>query len=158
MFNILGHGIDAFALEDALVLDLFAGTGALGIEALSRGARACTFVEMDAAARGLIRTNVEALGLTGVTKIYRRDATKLGAAGPREQFSLVLLDPPYGRALGEAALAEAAAGGWLLPGAVIVLEERADVTIAWPAGFTVLDERTWGDSKALFARYRGTQD
>ena len=99
------------------VLDVFAGTGALGIEALSRGAAFCLFVEEAAPARGLIRRNVEAFGLTGVTKLYRRDATDLGPASPRDTFGLVLADPPYGRGLGEAALTAAAAGGWLAPGA-----------------------------------------
>ncbi len=156
MFNILAHGIDDFTLEGARVLDLFAGTGALGIEALSRGARACVFVEEDPGARGLIRRNIEAFGLTGVTHVYRRDATDLGDSGNRDPFTLVLLDPPYAKGLGERALTAAANGGWLATNAVIVLEERAGSAIALPDGFTVFDQRTWGDTMALFARFAGT--
>ncbi len=154
LFNILAHGIDDFAIDGARVLDLFAGTGALGIEALSRGAKACVFVEDDPEARGLIRRNIEAFGLTGVTHVYRRDATELGDSGNREPFTLVLLDPPYGKGLGERALASAANGGWLAADAVIVLEERAGTAIALPEGFEVLDQRTWGDTMALFARFK----
>ena len=155
MFNILAHGLDDFAIDGARVLDLFAGTGALGLEALSRGARACVFVEDDPGARGLIRRNIEAFGLTGVTHVYRRDATDLGDSGNRDPFTLVLLDPPYGKGLGERALAAAAMGGWLARGAVIVLEERAGTAVVVPEGFAVLDQRTWGDTMALFARFTG---
>lgn len=153
MFNILAHGIDGFDIAGAVVLDLFAGTGALGLEALSRDAASCLFVETDAEARGLIRRNVEALGQTGTTRIYRRDATDLGLAGNREPFTLAFADPPYGKALGEKALAAAAAGGWLADGAIVVLEERAGVSLAWPEGFALLDQRTWGDTQAAFARF-----
>ena len=155
VFNILAHGIDAFTLDGVRVLDLFAGTGALGIEALSRGAAFALLVEEDATARGLIRQNVETLGLTGQTRIYRRNATALGPALPRERFGLVLADPPYGKGLGERALAAAAEGGWLEPGAIAVLEERADVAVVWPPGFTPLDHRKWGDTAAHFARWLG---
>ena len=95
------------------MLDLFAGSGALGLEALSRGARFCLFVEESAEARAAIRRNVEALGLTGTTKIFRRDATRLGPAGTMQPFDLVFLDPPYGKGLGEKALQSAAEGGWI---------------------------------------------
>ena len=156
VFNILAHGIDGFAIDGARVLDLFAGTGALGIEALSRGARSCVFVEEDPEARGLIRRNVEAFGLTGITRIYRRDATDLGPSGNREPFTLAFLDPPYGQGLGERALVSAASGGWLAADAIVVLEERAGTVIAWPEGFALLDQRTWGDTMAGFARYAGT--
>jgi len=154
LFNILAHGIEGFDLQGCRVLDLFAGTGALGIEALSRGAVFCLFVEENVAARGLIRRNIEAFGLTGQTRIYRRDATSLGPALPREKFGLVLVDPPYGKGLGEQALAAASEGGWLEPGAVAVLEERADALIAWPQGFEPLDTRTWGDTAVHFARWK----
>jgi 16S rRNA (guanine966-N2)-methyltransferase len=157
VFNILAHGIDDFAIEGARVLDLFAGTGALGIEALSRGAAFALFVEEDASARGLLRRNIEALGLTGETRIYRRDATRLGPALPRERFGLVFADPPYGKGLGEAALAAAGGGGWLEPGAVAVLEERADAAITWPSGFEALDDRRWGDTAVHFARWRAVE-
>jgi 16S rRNA (guanine966-N2)-methyltransferase len=155
MFNILEHGISDFNVRGARVLDLFAGTGALGIEALSRGALSCLFVEDAPDARGLIRQNIEAFGLTGVTRIYRRDATDLGDAGNRDPFDLVFLDPPYGRGLGEKAIASAAAGRWLAPGAVIILEERADVTINWPTGLTQLDARAYGDTRVFFTRLDG---
>jgi len=155
VFNILAHGIANFSLEGAKVLDLFAGTGALGLEALSRGAVTCLFVEEDAEARALIRQNVEALGLTGVTRVFRRDATSLGRAGKHGGFTLAFLDPPYGKRLGERALASAAAGAWLAGEAVVVLEERKGATIALPEGFTEIDHRTWGDTQVLFARWKG---
>lgn len=152
IFNILAHGldIDRDILADARVLDLFAGTGALGIEALSRGARACIFVEEGVEARGLIRRNVETLGLTGATKIFRRDATRLGEAGTIEPFSLLFADPPYRKQMGEKALASALAGKWLEPGAVCVLEEDAKAVIDIPSGFAELDRRVVGDSQVLF--------
>ena len=155
IFNILAHGIDGFTVEGAQVLDLFAGTGALGIEALSRGARFCLFVEEDAEARGLIRQNVEAFGLTGVTKVFRRDATDLGPAANKGGHTLAFLDPPYGRGLGERALAAAAGGGWLAGGAVCVLEERKDVGLALPEGFAAIDTRAWGDTRVSFLKYIG---
>jgi 16S rRNA (guanine966-N2)-methyltransferase len=158
VFNILGHGIPDFeGLDGAKVLDLFAGTGALGLEALSRGATFCLFVEEEAEARALIRRNVEALGLTGVTKIFRRDATDLGPAGRNEGFGLVFLDPPYGQGLAERALASAAAGSWLTPGAIAVIEERKGTAVALPAGFISLEQRSWGDTQVLFARFAGSK-
>lgn len=153
MFNILAHGIDNFAIEGARVLDLFAGTGALGIEALSRGASFCMFVDDDADARGTIRTNVDTFGLTGVTKIFRRDATGLGDAGKYGGFDLLFADPPYGKGLGERAFASAASGGWLSPGAIAVLEERHGISVELPVGFQILDHRSWGDTQAIFARW-----
>jgi 16S rRNA (guanine966-N2)-methyltransferase len=155
LFNILEHGVEGFAIESARVIDLFAGTGALGLEALSRGAAFCLFVENDVEARALIRTNIEALQLTGTTRIFRRDVTDLGPAGTMAPFGIAFLDPPYGRGLGERALASLAGGGWLAPGAAAVLEERADAAVALPPGFTEIDRRTWGDTQALFARYLG---
>ncbi len=134
VFNILLHGIEDFEIEGARVIDLFAGTGALGIEALSRGAAYCLFVEETAEARALIRTNVETFGLTGVTRIFRRDATDLGPAGNIEPFGLAFLDPPYSKGLGEKALVSLRDGGWLAPGAVIVLEERANAERGIAAG------------------------
>jgi 16S rRNA (guanine966-N2)-methyltransferase len=157
-FNILAHGVDGFTITGCRVLDLFSGTGALGLEALSRGASFCLFVEEDAGARGLIRRNIEAFGLTGATRIYRRDATTLGPALPRERFGLVMADPPYGKGLGEAALASAAAGGWLDPGALVVLEERAGTPIAWPPGFTLIASRRWGDTEVHFAHWAQPAD
>ena len=152
LFNVLEHGPARFEFEGARVLDLFAGTGALALEALSRGARYAVLIEEDAAARGAIRRNVEALSLTGVTKIWRRDATRLGEAGTLQPFDLVFCDPPYGESLGERALAAAAAGGWLAKGAVAVLEERADSEIAWPAPFEEIDRRRYGDTVIALAQ------
>jgi 16S rRNA (guanine966-N2)-methyltransferase len=155
IFNILAHGIPDFELLGARALDLFAGTGALGLEALSRGAAFCLFVEQEAEARALIRRNVEALGLTGVSKIFRRDATELGPAGRNGGFTLAFLDPPYGQGLAERALASAAQGAWLAPGAIVIIEERKGTGLSLPAGFDALDQRTWGDTQALFARFVG---
>jgi len=155
VFNILEHGIADFSLTGVRVLDLFAGTGALGLEALSRGAAFCLFVEADAGARGLIRRNIETLGLTGITKVFRRDATDLGPAGNRDGFGLAFLDPPYEQGLAPRALAAAAAGGWLGAGAIAVIEDSKRASVALPAGFTVVVERAWGDTVALFARFAG---
>ena len=149
VFNILVHSYGN-PLQDARVLDLFAGTGALGIEALSRGAAFALFVEESAEARGLIRGNVEAFGLTGRTRIFRRDATNLGPAGTVQPFALAFADPPYGRGLGERALASAVAGGWLSPGAVVVLEEAAAAVIAPIPGFSVAESRHIGDTAVHF--------
>ena len=118
VFNVLAHRFPE-KLDGARVLDLFAGTGALGLEAVSRGASHCLFIEESAEGRGLIRTNVEAFGLQGRTKIFRRDATALGPAGTIAPFGLVFADPPYGKGLGEAALKSARGGGWLAPALVL---------------------------------------
>jgi 16S rRNA (guanine966-N2)-methyltransferase len=153
VFNILAHGIADFELEGARVIDLFAGTGALGLEALSRGAAYCLFVEDSADARALIRTNIEAFGLSGETRIFRRDATDLGPAGNMEPYSLAFLDPPYGKGLGEKALAILAEGKWLTPGAICVLEDRVGVNVNLPPAFERLDTRTYGDTEVRFLRY-----
>ncbi len=151
LFNILIHGYGD-PVTDARVIDLFAGTGALGLEALSRGARHVLFVEEAAEARALIRRNVEALKLTGETRLYRRDATKLGPAGTHQPFDLAFLDPPYGRGLGETALASLLAGGWLKPGALAVLEEAAGAEVAPPEGFELIETRETGISRLWFLR------
>jgi 16S rRNA (guanine966-N2)-methyltransferase len=152
IFNILAHGIEGFSVEGARVLDLFAGTGALGLEALSRGARFCQFVDDDAAARGLIRRNADGLGVIGQCKIWRRDATKLGPWAPQPPFDLVFADPPYSRGLGHKALAALVAGGWLAPGAVVVLEEAVKAQVSDVAGLTLLDRRVYGDTQVRFYR------
>lgn len=151
LFNVLAHGYDD-PCEGARVLDLFAGTGALGLEAMSRGARYALFVDDSAEARGLIRANVEALGLTGATRLFRRDATKLGPTANIEPFSLVFCDPPYGRGLAERALASAREGGWLVPGALVVVEEAGEASVALPEGFELLETREYGESQLVFAR------
>src|SRR6187397_1671586 len=124
VFNILMHAYGD-PIDGARVIDLFAGTGALGIEAASRGAKFTLFVDNGAEARALLRNNVESLGLGGVTKVYRRDATDLGPAHPVEPFSLAFLDPPYGKGLAERALVSAGEGGWFKREALIVVEESA---------------------------------
>src|SRR5262245_78664 len=152
LFNILIHGIEDFEIEGARVLDLFAGTGGLGLEALSRGAAYCLFVEDHADARGVIRQNIEALGLTGASKVWRRDATQLGLASPMQPFQLLFADPPYGKGLGELAWRAAADGGWLAAGAVCVLEERAGIVPSAPPGFSVFETRVYGDTALYFLR------
>ena len=141
LFNILTHAYGD-PVTGARVLDLFAGTGALGIEALSRGATFALFVDDGAEARALLRENVEALGLGGVTRIFRRDATKLGPAHPLEPFSLVFLDPPYGKGLAEKSLVSARDGGWLMPEAlIVVVEEAADARVQDARGIYELERR-----------------
>lgn len=153
VFNILAHGIEDFDIAGARVIDLFAGTGALGCEALSRGARFCLFVDDAPASRGLIRQNIENLELTGVTRVFRRDAARLGSAGSVKPFDLLFADPPYGQGLAERALIAAAEGGWLKPGAVCVVEERFDADFTPPEHFALLDERRYGDTVVTFLRY-----
>ena len=152
IFNILSHGIKNFDVEGANVLDLFAGTGALGIEALSRGARSAVFVESSAAARAVIQENVLALGLGGVTRIFRRDATSLGVPQGRDRYSLVLADPPYGKQLAEAALTSAIEGGWLTPGAVVIVEEQASSPFLPTAPLVEVDRRIYGGTTVVIAR------
>ena len=154
LFNILVHAYGD-PVTGARVLDLFAGTGALGLEALSRGAAFALFIDDAAEARALLRENVAALGLGGVTRIFRRDACKLGPAHPIEPFSLAFLDPPYGRGLAEAALASARAGGWLTPAALIVVEEAASAAFAAPEGFDELERRRYDDTALIVLRHRG---
>jgi 16S rRNA (guanine966-N2)-methyltransferase len=151
LFTILIHAYDD-PIADARVLDLFAGTGALGIEAISRGAAFALFVDNGAEARALLRNNVEALGLGGMTKVYRRDAGNLGPAHPMEPFSLVFLDPPYRKGLAELALASAREGGWLKPEALIVVEEAADAGFKAPEGFEELERRDYDDTELVFLR------
>ncbi|WP_289032485.1 16S rRNA (guanine(966)-N(2))-methyltransferase RsmD [uncultured Roseibium sp.] len=151
IFNILAHGLET-EVDGARVLDLFAGSGALGLEALSRGARHCTFIEEGAEARGVIRRNMEALGLNGVAKIFRRDATRLGDAGNIEPFDLLFADPPYGKGMADKALLTAGTGGWVKSGSVCVVEERTGVDVSLPQGFEELDRRVVGDSQVLFLK------
>jgi 16S rRNA (guanine966-N2)-methyltransferase len=152
MFNILSSRLGP-VLEGKRVLDLFAGTGALGLEALSRGAEHVTFVDTGAESRGLVRDHIQAFGVAGITKLLRRDATALGTPGTFGQFDLVFLDPPYGQQLGEKALAELAANGWLKPGATIVWEESAEVPVTVPDGFTLDDEREYGAAAVRFLTF-----
>ena len=151
LFNILTHSYGD-AVPGARVLDLFAGTGALGLEALSRGAAFVLFVDDGAEARALLRGNVDALGAGGASKVYRRDATRLGPTHPMEPFSLVFLDPPYGKGLAERALTSARDGGWLTPNVLIVVEEASESGFASPAGFDEIERRKYGDTQLIFLR------
>ena len=158
LFNVLEHAAWSPGLADARVMDLFAGSGALGLEALSRGAAWCLFVETDDAARGVIRQNIETLApagdLFGRTRIHRRDATALGAkpATDGAAFDFTFLDPPYAKGLGERALNELLAGGWLAEGAVVVFERGADEPAPGAPGFDLLDERKYGAARVWFFR------
>ena len=154
MFNILEHAPWSNGVREQRVIDLFAGSGALGFEALSRGAAFCLFVETDEAARGAIRENVDAMGLFGRTRVHRRDATALGARpgadGPA--FDLAFLDPPYAKGLGETALARLLEGGWLSQDAVAVFERSVDEPPFAVPGFEVLDARDYGAARVHFLK------
>ncbi len=154
---MLEHAAWSKGVRDLRVIDLFAGSGALGFEALSRGAAFCLFVETDEAARGAIRENVEAMGVFGQTRVHRRDATDLGMrpGGDGPPFELAFLDPPYAKGLGEIALEKLAAGGWLTPSAVVVLERGASEPEVSVAGFTPLDVRDYGAARVHFFRFEG---
>jgi len=151
LFNILQHAYGD-PVSGARVLDLFAGTGALGLEAISRGAAFAQFVDDGVEARALQRQNVEALGVAAVTRIFRRDATRLGLVHPAEPFSLVFLDPPYGKGLAAKALASARDGGWLTDAALIVVEEATDAGFKAPDGFVETEQRTYDDTEFVFLR------
>ncbi len=170
VFNILAHApwspFQGGDLAGVRVIDVFAGSGALGFEALSRGAAFALFVDTDAAARGVIRTNAEAFALMGATRIHRRSAAALGAkpAGLGPPFDLAFLDPPYGQALATPALAALAEGGWLAREAVCVVETAAAEAVfpesqeagADPASilaFTLEDSRVYGAARVSFARH-----
>ncbi len=148
VFNRLAHGgyAEPPAPEGMRALDLFAGVGALGLEALSRGATACLFVDDHGPSRALIRRNVENLGLIGESRIHRRDATRMGPCRGAP-YDIVFLDPPYGEPLGAAALAGLLAGGWLAPQALAVWESARDAVEAAPEGFETRDDRLYGDTR-----------
>ncbi len=154
VFNLLVNGTQAIGLEGARVLDLFAGTGALGLEALSRGAAHCTFVDDGAASRALLRQNIEKMRAMGRSKVFRRDASRLGE-NRGAAFDLVFLDPPYGMGLGAQALASARAGGWLAPGARVVWEENAPQPA--PEGFDLRDQRRYGETWVTLLDHATTQ-
>ena len=151
LFNILTHAYEN-PIEGARVLDLFAGTGALGVEAVSRGAAFTLFVDNGAEARALLRNNVEALGLGGVTKVFRRDATNLGPAYPVEPFSLVFLDPPYGQGLADKSLTSLRDGKWLTRAALVVAEESKAAALIVPEGYEELERRAYDDTEFVFLR------
>lgn len=155
IFNILEHAPWSPGVRDRRVIDLFAGSGALGFEALSRGAAFCLFVETDEAARGAIRENVDSMGLFGRTRVHRRSAIDLGvrpgADGPA--FDLAFLDPPYAKGLGEQALARLASGGWLTPDAIVVFERGASEAPLVAENYEVLDEREYGAARVHFLKH-----
>lgn len=143
IFNLLVNGGYGDPITNARVLDLFAGTGALGFEALSRGAAYVLFIDEGAKARALVRQNIDILRVIGATKLFRRDATKLGPV-VGAPYNLIFLDPPYGKDLGAKALIAARDGGWLADDALIVWEEGSEqVTLD---GFDLLDARKYGDT------------
>ena len=148
LMGMLEGGRFGAPFDGGAVLDLFAGTGALGLEALSRGAESCTFVDDGRVAQGLIRANVAALGVAGRTRLLTCSALRLPRA--EHAASLVFLDPPYGKGLGSRALASARAGGWIAPGALVVWEESAPQPA--PEGFALLESRSWGDTVATLLR------
>lgn len=156
IFNILAHAEWAPDLDGARVMDVFAGSGGLGFEAMSRGAGFCLFVETDDAARGAIRDNVETFGLFGTTRVHRRDATQLGPrpGPPADAYDLVFLDPPYRKGLGEKALDALVAGNWLSEKAIIVFERAADegdfVTGVWDK----INTKTYGVAQVLFLKQK----
>jgi 16S rRNA (guanine966-N2)-methyltransferase len=152
IFDILIHR-HVGVVEGARVVDLFAGSGALGIEALSRGAKFALFVDNGPEARALLRANVDAFALGGVTRIWRADATLLGKAPAGPPFTLAFLDPPYDKGLAGPALAGLVEGGWLASGAVVVVEESAEAEIGAPTALRIVDERVYGETKVVFLAY-----
>lgn len=155
VFNILSHADWAPPLEGALIADIFAGSGALGLEAISRGAEHCLFVDQDPAARAAIRENVEAMGLFGCTRIFRRDATrlKIPPSNLRGPFTHVFLDPPYNQSLSEPAVRSLIRQGLVAEDGVFIIEESAEAELKL-GELEVLDERVWGAAKVMFAKAR----
>lgn len=153
IFNILEHRFGD-VIDGARVLDLCAGTGALGIEAISRGARSGLFIDMSAEARALVRGNLETMGVMGLARISKRDATHLGPAFNQGGFTLVFFDPPYGKGLSAKVLQSLARGNWMAPGGILVLEEKAGEEIALPEGFTEEDRRAYGETEIRFLRWQ----
>ncbi len=154
VFNVLEHAAWAEPLEGMRVIDLYAGSGALGFEAMSRGAGFCLFVETDDGARGVIRENADAYGLLGSTRVHRRSAIELGVrpGSTGEAFDLALLDPPYGKGLGEQTLARLRDGDWLKPGAIVVFERGSDEPEIETPGYERLDDRSYGAARVLILR------
>ena len=149
IFDILASRLGQ-SFEGLRVLDLFAGTGAMGLEALSRGAAGVVLVDTGVEARGVIRDNIEAMGAGGVAKLLRRDATALGPSGTMGAFDLIFLDPPYLQGLGEKAVVSARDGGWIAPDAMIVLEESRSAVLTLPDGFVLDDRREYGGAAVHF--------
>lgn len=154
IFNVLDHGYED-VVAGAHVLDLFAGTGAMGLEAMSRGATSGTFVDDSRRAVALIRANLDRLDLSSSARVLKRDARRLGQAGTGPPATLLLCDPPYAKALAGPALDAAAAGGWLASGALAVVEEQAGCAPELPVGFELVERRVWGDTEVVFACFVG---
>lgn len=154
VFNVLEHAAWSDPLDGLRVIDLYAGSGALGFEAISRGAGFCLFVETDDEARGAIRENADAYGVMGRTRVHRRSATDLGVrpGSDDEAFDLAFLDPPYGKGLGEQTLARLIEGNWLKPGAIVVFERGSDEPEIETPGYERLDVRDYGAARVLFLR------
>lgn len=150
VFNVIENGGYGDPIVGAKVLDLFAGTGAMGIEALSRGASEALFVENGRKAQDLIRKNIRTLALDAAV-LLRRDATRLGPS--LAVFDVVFLDPPYGKGLGERAIAAALSGGWIAPGALVIWEESVPPVL--PAELSQTDRRRFGDTWITLARMHG---
>ncbi len=146
LFNVISHNYSD-NLDNTRVLDLFAGTGALGIEALSRGARFTLFIENSIEGRGLLRQNIENFSLQGHSKVFRRDVTELGPIGSMTPFDLVFADPPYGCGFGEKAAAGLVAGNWLSPSGLFVLEEDKDSAPESLPGFELLETKSYAGTK-----------
>ncbi|MCF6325686.1 MAG: 16S rRNA (guanine(966)-N(2))-methyltransferase RsmD [Devosiaceae bacterium] len=151
LFSILASRLPA-GFVDIKVLDLFAGTGALGLEALSRGAQLAAFVDNGVQARGIIRSNIEFFGIGGQTKLLKRDATDLGTAEKFLPFDLIFLDPPYGHGMAEKALESGLDGGWFASSATLVLEEKRGCNVTVPGGFEMCDSRDYGASTVRFLK------
>lgn len=153
LFNLLEHNSDLPDIEGARIIDLFAGSGALGFEALSRGAAFCLFVEIASGARGIIRKNIEAFQLFGNTRIHRRSATDLGPkpTGVGDVFDIVFLDPPYGEGLIDPALVQLTRGSWLSESAIAILETASDEEPE-PEGWERLENRVYGETRITIVR------
>lgn len=154
IFNVLEHAAWSGPLDGIRVMDLYAGSGALGLEAISRGAAFCLFVETDEAARGAIRENADTCNVMGATRVHRRSATDLGPrpGSDGEAFDLAFLDPPYRQGLGEQTLTRLLDGGWLKPGAVVVYERGSDEPEVDTPGYRRLDARDYGAARVLFLK------
>lgn len=160
IFNVLEHAAWAEPLTGARVIDLYAGSGALGFEAISRGAAFALFVEIEDEARGAIRENADAWGLMGRTRVHRRSATDLGVrpGSAGEAFDIAFLDPPYRKGLGEQTLARLLEGNWLKPGATVVFERGSDEPEIETPGYERLDVRDYGAARVLFLRIKAVAE
>ena len=156
IFNILSHAEWSPPLEGAIVADIFAGSGALGLEAISRGAEFCLFVETEPKARGAIRENVDKMGLAGCTRLHRHDATKLKVApgNLRGAFTHIFMDPPYNKGLWRPVLSRLREQGLIAPGGVVILEESSEAEIE-TKGFNILADKVWGAARVLFLTHSG---